>query len=86
MFYRVQNRFRSASVVEVYDLEVSGEHTYVVEGVGVHNSLKGFDEYALISNFGFEVPQQAMWVTTPERGVTWQFAIQPSDPKKEGWA
>jgi len=86
VFYRVQNRFRSASVVEVYDLEVSGEHTYVVEGVGVHNSLKGFDEYALISNFGFEVPQQAMWVTTPERGVTWQFAIQPSDPKKEGWA
>jgi hypothetical protein len=70
-----------------YDHMVMGHfHQYLtLPGVTVNGSLKGFDEYALISNFGFEIPQQATWVTTPERGITWQVALQPSDRKREKW-
>jgi hypothetical protein len=61
-------------------------HTYVTgNNFTVNGSLKGFDEYALISNFGFEEPQQAMWITTPERGITWQFTVQPMNRKVEKW-
>ena len=70
-----------------YDHTVMGHfHQYITgPSFTVNGSLKGYDEYAAISNFGFEEPQQAMWVTTPERGITWQFAIRPMDKKKEGW-
>lgn len=69
-FYQVSERFERHGDFDVYDLEVSGEHTYTVNGVGVHNSLKGMDEYAFISNFGFEPPQQAFWITDAKHKVT----------------
>lgn len=50
-----------------------------------NGSLKGYDEYASINNFGFEVPQQAFFVTTPERGVTFSAPVQPMNRKAEGW-
>lgn len=70
-----------------YDHMVLGHfHQYLtLPGVTVNGALKGFDEYALISNFGFEVPQQAAWVTTPENGITWQVSIRPADRKREKW-
>ena len=84
-FYPIAERFERSGSFDVHDLEVSGEHTYVVGGIGVHNSLKGYDEYAAGSNFGFEVPQQAFWITTPERGPAFHVAIQPMNRKAEGW-
>jgi hypothetical protein len=45
-------------------------------GLIVNGSLKGLDEYAMINNFKPEPPQQAMWLVTPERGVTWQAPVQ----------
>ncbi|NBX73397.1 MAG: hypothetical protein EBQ89_03775, partial [Alphaproteobacteria bacterium] len=33
-------------------------------------SLKGYDEYAYISNFRYEPPRQAFWLTDPDHGVT----------------
>ena len=76
-----------AAMDDAYDYAVMGHfHTYVIGSNWLINgSMKGFDEYASISNFGFEVPQQAMWITTPERGVTWHFVVQPADRKYEGW-
>jgi predicted phosphodiesterase len=41
----------------------------------VNGSLKGYDEYAKGSGFGFELPRQALFVVTPERGVTVQTAV-----------
>ena len=43
-----------------------------VKGLIVNGSLKGYDEYAYISNFEFEPPQQAMFVTGPKwgKGIT----------------
>lgn len=54
-------------------------------GVYVNGSLKGYDEYAAISNFGYEDPQQLFWISTPERGPAFHVAIQPMNRKKEGW-
>lgn len=79
LFYRVHARYRDRSVVPVYDLEVSGEHTYCVGFVGVHNSLKGYDEYASSMNFGFEIPIQALWMTHPRHGISMHFPVNLED-------
>jgi hypothetical protein len=47
--------------------------------------LKGQDEYGFVSNFGFEIPQQACWLMTPEHGMTWTAPIFCQDRKAEGW-
>jgi hypothetical protein len=39
LFYRVHARYRDQKIVDVVGLDVSGEHTYVVNGVGVHTSV-----------------------------------------------
>lgn len=55
-------------------------------GVIVNGSTKGLDEYAAIEGFGFERPQQAMWLSTPERGITMQAPVHCDAPRKqEGW-
>jgi len=51
----------------------------------INGSLKGYDEYAKVSNFAFEPPQQALAVVTPERGLTFQAPVFCLDRKKEGW-
>jgi len=51
----------------------------------INGSLKGYDEYAKVSNFGFEPPQQALAIVTPERGLTVQAPVFCADPKREKW-
>ena len=70
VFYQIAERFETTGKFQVFDLEVSGEHTYCVGGVGVHNSLKGYDEYANSCNFEYEPPTQALWLTHPQHGIT----------------
>ena len=78
---------RQQAVADPFDTMLLGHfHQYMtLPGVVVNGSLKGYDEYASISNFGFEVPQQAFWITTPERGPAFHVAVQPMDRKAEGW-
>lgn len=54
-------------------------------GLVINGSIKGWDEYAKISNFTPEPAQQAMAVVTPEHGITWQAPVFCSDRKREGW-
>lgn len=54
-------------------------------GLIVNGSLKGWDEYAAVSNFPYEQPQQAFAIVTPENGITIQAPIFCQDRKKEGW-
>jgi len=35
----------------------------------INGTTKGFDEYSLANNFGFEVPQQALWMTHELYGI-----------------
>lgn len=51
----------------------------------VNGSLKGVDEYAFINNFGYEPPQQALAICTPEHGITVQAPVFCVDRKKEKW-
>jgi hypothetical protein len=55
------------------------------QGLIVNGSMKGYDEYAAVSNFSAERPQQAAWLTTPEHGPTLQFPIFCDDRSAEGW-
>ena len=41
----------------------------------VNGSLKGYDEYAYSNNFGFEKPQQALWLTHPKHGITFSMPV-----------
>lgn len=69
LFYRVHARYRDRQVIDVYDLEITGEHTYCVNNIGVHNSMKGFDEWTSGMGFQFEKPKQVMWLNNPEHGI-----------------
>lgn len=84
-FYQINERFETPSSAPVFDLEVTGEHTYVVGGIGVHNSSKGMDEYAYHNGFTYSEPSQAFWITTPEHGVTFPIELKVMDRKAEGW-
>lgn len=56
------------------------------QGLIVNGSLKGPDEYALtVLNAPPERAQQALWIVTPEHGVTFQAPIIVADRKSEGW-
>ena len=72
-----------------FDIMIVGHwHTLIQaasNGLIVNGSLKGWDEYAATSNFSFEAPQLALWVTVPKNGVVWQAPILAGDRKSEGW-
>lgn len=70
-----------------FDLMAIGHWHQLVYGPDfvVNGSLKGYDEYAMVSNFGFEVPQQAAWLMSPEHGKTWTAPIFCQDREAEGW-
>lgn len=78
---------RNMAVDKPFDHLVMGHwHTYWSgKGIIVNGSTKGYDEYAALGNFDYEVPKQAMWITTPEHGVTFSWPILCQDRKKEKW-
>lgn len=79
---------RNMATDSPFDHLVMGHwHTYWSgKGIMVNGSSKGIDEYAYIGNFDYEPPQQAMWLTTPEHGVTFSWPLMVAESrKKEGW-
>lgn len=82
---------RNQAVQQDYDVMIAGHwHQYIhMSRMIVNGSLKGYDEYAASGNFGFEPPQQALWVTHPRFGINWRMPVlceQPKAPaKKEPW-
>lgn len=82
-----KKRQRQSAIDQPYDVMVMGHWHQLVWGGQfiVNGSNKGLDEYAFINNFGFEDPQQAMWLVTPEHGISWQVAIKTQNRKREGW-
>jgi len=82
-----RKRARYDAVDQGYDLLVMGHWHQLVYGPNfiVNGSLKGYDEYAHLNSFGFEPPQQAAWLMTPEHGKTWTAPILSADRESEGW-
>ncbi len=77
-----KKRTRNGQIGMDYNTMILGHfHTYCHLGrVIVNGSLKGYDEYAYDGNFGFEVPQQAMWLTHPDHGITIAMPVILEDP------
>lgn len=77
---------RQNAIKQPYDTMIFGHWHSLAWGPGdtfiCNGSLKGYDEYAFRSNFGFEAPQQALWVTHPKHGITFRMGVQ-ADPKPE---
>lgn len=66
-----------------YDILCMG-HWHQLRYLGqiiVNGSLVGYNEYALRERFDFEPPQQALWLTHPVRGLTFQEAVFAEDAK-----
>ena len=68
---------RNAAVGQDYDVMEFGHFhkrmlTARLRGNG---SLKGYDEYAADSNFGFEPPSQNFWMTHPDHGITFDAPV-----------
>lgn len=73
----------------VFDTLVCGHwHSLIMAptaGLIVNGSLKGYDEYAAISNFFPERAQQALWLVAPDEGVTFSAPVFCDDRAAEGW-
>jgi hypothetical protein len=67
-----RKRQREAAVKRNYDYLVMGHWHQLafVRGMIINGSLKGYCEYSFISNFQFEPPRQAFWITDARHGVT----------------
>jgi hypothetical protein len=81
---------REVSAGRPYDVMVMGhwhQHKpWTQEGLLVGGCLKGYDEYAFVSNFPTAPPSQAFWLTTPEHGAHSLIApIFVMDRKAERW-
>jgi hypothetical protein len=78
---------RAQAAGKPYDVMVMGHWHQLLwlPSIIVGGCLKGTDEYAWVSNFAPEPPQQAFWVTDPEWGVTLRAPIHVGDRKAEGW-
>ena len=79
-----KKRNRESQINKPYDTLICGHfHQLVVTKKAIINgSLKGYDEYASQHNFPFERPQQAMWLTHPEHGITFNMPIFLEETKK----
>lgn len=73
-----RKRKRQTAIGRSYEWMVYGHwHSLVlgVRGLLGNGSLKGYDEYAFVSNFDYEPPQQAFWLVQPRVGVTGRWPV-----------
>lgn len=78
-----KRRTRQQQINQPYDVLLAGHwHQYVqTRRLVVNGSLKGYCEYAYTEAFPFEPPQQALWITHPENGITWRMPVMCEKPK-----
>ena len=76
-----KKRSASTSYNYSYDTLLLGHfHQYMTLSKAIVNgSLVGYNEYALLNNFPYELPRQALWVTNPTYGITVQAPVVASD-------
>ena len=79
-----KKRSRNGQIGMEYDTLVIGHWHQLVQmkRLIVNGSLVGYNEYAYQGNFGFEAPQQALWLTHPGRGITFSMPVQ-AEPAQE---
>lgn len=72
-----KKRSRNGQIDMSYDVLIGGHwHQYIhLTRLIVNGSLKGYDEFAWTNNFGFERPQQALWITHPRHSITFRMPV-----------
>lgn len=85
-----KKRSRNGQIDLGYDTLLLGHWHQLIQlqRLIVNGSLKGYDEYAASNNFGFEPPQQALWLTHSERGITFSMPVQVEArkrPAEQAW-
>lgn len=72
-----KKRGRNSQVGQEYDTLVIGHWHQLVQmkRVIVNGSLIGYNEYAYTNNFGYEPPQQALWITNSQHGITFSMPV-----------
>lgn len=80
---------KQAKAGRPYDVMVMGHfHTSIwmpEKGLIVGGSVCGYNEFADQANLEPEEPQCALWLTTPEKGITINAPVFLLDRKAEGW-
>lgn len=73
-----RKRARNMQIAADYDTIVMGHWHQLMQTQRfiVNGSLIGYNEYAYNNNFGFEPPRQALWITHPNRGITFHMPVQ----------
>ena len=84
-YMRITHAWREEYHGNVFDLEIDTDHSYSVGGFTVHNSMKGYDEYASVMNFDFQVPLQDFFLIAPGHGTVASWPIHCMCPD-EPWA
>jgi hypothetical protein len=79
-----KKRSRNGQINLEYDTLLLGHWHQLIQlqRLIVNGSLKGYDEYAASGNFGYEPPQQALWLTHSERGITFSMPVQVEDRRR----
>jgi len=76
-----KKRGRNSQVGMEYDTLVLGHWHQLVQTKRyiVNGSLIGYNEYAYAGNFGYEPPQQALWLSHPKHGITFSMPVNVDD-------
>lgn len=72
-----KKRGRNAQVGQEYDTLVIGHFHQLLQmkRIIMNGSLIGYNEYAYANNFGYEPPQQALWLSHPVQGITFSMPV-----------
>ena len=73
-----RKRKRQDAINQPYDTMIFGHWHQLFWGNGnfiCNGSLKGYDEYAFRSNFSVQEAMQALWITHPDHGITFQMPV-----------
>lgn len=76
-----KKRSRNGQIDLGYDTLLLGHWHQLIQlqRLIVNGSLKGMDEYAFANNFGYEIPQQALWLTHSKHGITISMPVHLDD-------
>ena len=83
-----KKRSRNAQIDQEYDTLVIGHFHQLLQmrRIIMNGSLIGYNEYAHANNFGYEPPQQALWITNAQHGITFSMPVHLGEAHGKGGA
>lgn len=77
----IRKQARDSQISQDFSTLVHGHFHQYSPGPRIvgNGSLIGYSEYAYTEGFAFETPQQALWIHSPTRGLTFHMSVQVDD-------